>query len=106
MPKYGWMNTSYSWRDKRRPKDYGGIGTATESATVIARRRRPRGRHSKTQDGAAPKREKRIPECLEADEVNAICQGCRAAFVVYYVSAVHTIISVAPSPKAKLLMLE
>ena len=44
-------------------------------------------RYPKTQDGAAPKREKRIPEYLEADEVNAIIRA-------------------APSPKAKLLMLE
>ena len=41
----------------------------------------------KTQDGAAPKRERRIPEYLEADEVNAIIRA-------------------APSPKAKLLMLQ
>ena len=54
---------------------------------AVARRRRPRGRYPKTQDGAAPKREKRIPEYLEADEVN-------------------TIIWAAPSPKAKLLMLQ
>ena len=43
--------------------------------------------YPKTQDGAAPKREKRIPEYLEADEVNAIIRA-------------------APSPKAKLLMLQ
>ena len=59
----------------------------TETSTAISRRRRPRGRYPKTQDGAAPKREKRIPEYLEADEVNAI-------------------IGAAPNPKAKLLMLE
>ena len=41
----------------------------------------------KTQDSAAPKRQKRIPEYLEADEVNAIIRA-------------------APNPKAKLLMLE
>ena len=41
----------------------------------------------KTQDGAVAKREKRIPEYLEADEVNAIIRA-------------------APSPKAKLLMLQ
>ena len=58
-----------------------------EPTTAISRRRRPRGRYPKTQDGAAPKREKRIPEYLEADEVNAIIRA-------------------APSPKAKLLMLE
>ena len=46
-----------------------------------------RGRYLKTQDGATPKREKRIPEYLEADEINAI-------------------IKAAPSPKAKLLMLQ
>ena len=60
---------------------------STESTTTISRRRRARGHHPKTQDGAAPKREKRIPEYLEADEVNAIIRA-------------------APSPKAKLLMLE
>ena len=40
---------------------------ATEFATAISRRRCP-----KTQDGVTPKRQKRIPEYLEADEVNAI----------------------------------
>ena len=60
---------------------------ATETSTAISRRRRPRGRYPKTQDGAVPKREKRIPEYLEADEVNAIIRA-------------------APSPKAKLLMLQ
>ena len=59
----------------------------TEPTTAISRQRRPRGRYPKTQDGAAPKREKRIPEYLEADEVNAIIRA-------------------APSPKAKLLMLQ
>ena len=59
----------------------------TEPTTAISRQRRPRGHYPKTQDGAAPKREKRIPEYLEADEVN-------------------TIIRAAPSPKAKLLMLQ
>ena len=59
----------------------------TETTTAISRRRRPHGRYPQTQDGAAPKREKRIPEYLEADEVNAIIRA-------------------APSPKAKLLMLE
>ena len=34
----------------------------TDPTTAIARQRRPRGRYPKTQDGAAPKREKRIPE--------------------------------------------
>ncbi len=43
--------------------------------------------YPKTQDGATPKRLKRIPEYLEADEVNAIIRA-------------------APNPKAKLLMLE
>ena len=43
----------------------------TDPTTAISRQRRPRGRYPKTQDGAAPKREKRIPEYLEADEVNA-----------------------------------
>ena len=60
---------------------------ATEQTTAIARRRRPRGRYPKTQDGATPKRQKRIPEYLEADEVNAIIRA-------------------APNPKAKLLMLQ
>ena len=59
----------------------------TESSTAISRRRRPRGRYPKTQDGATPKRQKRIPEYLEADEVQAIIRA-------------------APNPKAKLLMLE
>ena len=58
-----------------------------EPTTAISRRRRARGRYPKTQDGAAPKRKKRIPEYLEAEEVNAIIRA-------------------APSPKAKLLMLE
>ena len=57
------------------------------TTTAISRRRKPRGRYPKTQDGAVPKREKRIPEYLEADEVNAIIRA-------------------APSPKAKLLMLQ
>ena len=43
--------------------------------TTIARRRRARGRYPKTQDGASPKREKRTPEYLEADEVNAIIRA-------------------------------
>ena len=59
----------------------------TESSTAISRQRRPRGRYPKTQDGASPKRQKRIPEYLEPDEVNAIIRA-------------------APNPKAKLLMLE
>ena len=59
----------------------------TETSTAISRRRRPRGRYPKTQDGATPKPQKRIPEYLEADEVNAIIRA-------------------APNPKAKLLMLE
>jgi len=54
---------------------------------AIARRRRPRGRYPKTQDGAIPKRWKRIPKYLEAVEVNAVIRA-------------------APNPKAKLLMLE
>ena len=54
---------------------------------AVARRRKPHGRYPKTQEGEAPKREKRIPEYLEADEVNAIIRA-------------------APNPKAKLLMLE
>ena len=58
----------------------------TDPTTAISRRRRPRGRYAKTQDGATPKREKRIPEYLEADEINAIIRA-------------------APSPKGKLLML-
>ena len=59
----------------------------TESSTAISRRRGPRGRYPKTQDGATPKRQKRIPEYLEADEVNAIIRA-------------------APNPKAKRLMRE
>ena len=59
----------------------------TDPTTAISRRRRPRGRYPKTPDGAAPKREKRIPEYLEVDEINAIIRA-------------------APNPKAKLLMLE
>ena len=54
---------------------------------AVARQRKPRGRYLKTQDGAAPKRERRIPEYLEADEVNAVIRA-------------------TPSPKAKLLMLQ
>ena len=60
---------------------------------AVARRRSPgwpiryHRSYPKTQGGAAPKREKRIPEYLEADEVNAIIRA-------------------APSPKAKLLMLQ
>ena len=60
---------------------------ATDSTTAISRRRRSRGRYPKTQEGATPKRQKRIPEYIEADEVNAIIRA-------------------APNPKAKLLMLE
>ena len=59
----------------------------TDPTTAISRRRRPRGRYPKTQDGAVAERGKRIPEYLEADEVNAVIRA-------------------APSPKAKLLMLE
>ena len=59
----------------------------TDSTTAISRRRKARGRYPKTQDGATPKREKRIPEYLEAEEVKAIIRA-------------------APSPKAKLLMLQ
>ena len=59
----------------------------TESSTAISRRRRPIRRYPKTPDGAAPKRQKRIPEYLEPDEVSAIIRA-------------------APNPKAKLLMLE
>ena len=54
---------------------------------AISRQRRARGRHPKTQDGAAPKRQKRIPEYLEADEINAIIRA-------------------ADDPRARLLMLE
>ena len=42
---------------------------------AVARRRRPQRALPKTQDGAAPKRERRIPEYLEADEVNAIIRA-------------------------------
>ena len=60
---------------------------ATDSTTAMSHRRRPRERYPKTQDSAVPKRQKRIPEYLEADEVNVIIRA-------------------APNPKAKLLMLE
>ena len=61
---------------------------ATESTTAISRRRRPRGRYLKRADSDPPqKRERKLPEYLEAAEVNAI-------------------IGVAPNPRAKLLMLE
>ena len=60
---------------------------ATDSTTAMSHRRRPRERYPKTQDGAVPKREKRIPEYLEADEVNAIIRA-------------------VPDPKAKFLILE
>ncbi|MYE54200.1 MAG: tyrosine-type recombinase/integrase [Chloroflexi bacterium] len=53
-----------------------------EPTAAFARRRYP-----KTKGGAKPKRQKRIPEYLEADEMNAISRA-------------------APNPKAKLLMLE
>ena len=43
--------------------------------------------YPKTQEGATLKRQKRIPEYIEADEVNAIIRA-------------------APNPKAKLLILE
>ena len=43
--------------------------------------------YPKTQEGAVAKRQKRIPEYLEADEINAIIRA-------------------APSPKAKLLMIQ
>ena len=58
-----------------------------EPTINISRRRRPRGRYPKTQDSTTPKRLKRIPEYLEADEVTALIRA-------------------APNPKAKLLMLE
>ena len=57
------------------------------TTTAISCRRRPRGSYPKTPYGAAPTRERRIPEYLQTDEVNAIIRA-------------------APSPKAKLLMLE
>ena len=60
---------------------------AAEPTTAISRRRRPRGRYPKAKDGSSPQRRKRIPEYLEADEVNAIIRTAR-------------------NPKAKLLMLE
>ena len=44
--------------------------------TEIVRRRRPRGRYPKTQDGATSKRLKKLPEYLEAGEVNAIIRLC------------------------------
>ena len=54
---------------------------------ALTRRRRPRGRCPKTQDGAVAKRQERIPEYLEADEVNAIIRA-------------------TPSPKENLLLLQ
>ena len=60
-----------TWRLTPRPQSPAGAGPADVTQ----------------QDGAAPKREKRIPEYLEADEINAIIRA-------------------APSPKAKLLMLQ
>ena len=68
---------AYIWAD----------GVYLGATTAISRRRKARGRYPKTQDGATPKREKRIPEYLEAEEVKAIIRA-------------------APSPKAKLLMLQ
>ena len=59
-----------------------------EPTTTISRRRGLRRRYPKNAGRRkAPKRQKRIPEYLEAGEVN-------------------TIIRAAPNPKAKLLMLE
>ena len=43
---------------------------ATEPTTAMARR--PRGRYPKTQERAVAKRQKRIPEYLEADEVSTL----------------------------------
>ena len=60
---------------------------ATESTTTIPRRRRPRGRYPKRVDSKPQERGRKLPEYLEADEVNAI-------------------VRVAPNPRAKLLMLE
>ena len=53
--------------------------------TAVTRRRRPRGRYPKRQEGQLTVR--KLPEYLEADEVSAI-------------------IKAAPNPRAKLLMLE
>ena len=55
--------------------------------TTLSRRRRPRGRYPKRADSDPDKRIRKLPEYLEADEVNAI-------------------IKAAPNPRAKLLMLE
>ena len=44
----------------------------TDSTTEIVRRRRPRGRYPKTQDGATPKHIGKLSEYMEAEEVNAI----------------------------------
>ena len=60
---------------------------ATEPTTALTRRRRPRGRYPKRADGDRQKRVRKLPEYLEADEVNAIIRA-------------------APNPRAKLLMLE
>ena len=59
----------------------------TELTTAITRQRRPRGRYPKRVDNALEKRIRKLPEYLEAGEVNAI-------------------IKAAPNPRAKLLMLE
>ena len=59
----------------------------TETSTALTRRRRPRGRHPKKTEQSDQSGAKRIPQYLEAHEVNAI-------------------IKAAPSPRAKLLMLE
>ena len=60
---------------------------ANEFTTAMSRRRRPRGRYPKRADSEPEKRGRKLPEYLEADEVNAI-------------------IRVAPNPRARLLMLE
>lgn len=59
---------------------------ATEQSTALTRRRCPRGRYPKRVDSDSQKRIRKLPEYLEADEVNAI-------------------IGAAPNPRAKLLML-
>ena len=59
---------------------------ATEPTSAISRRL-PRGGYPQAQDGAIPKRQERMPEYLEYDDVNAIIRA-------------------APNPKAKLPMLQ
>ena len=101
--RYSWLVGLKSARSRTTPFVRGSIDVVTclapsnwhrsqalttePTTQAISRQRRPRGRYPKTQDSAIAKRQKRIPEYLEADEVNAIIRA-------------------APNPKVKLLMLE